>query len=163
MSIFNHQAFWWRIHESRCQTADISHTGDISFSPLDFLLWKCFVPVLSTNDSAYAKRIDINLSKIPASGLLLKAPLRVIEQHWVMSWVYLGEAGKTGASHGANAEHRRPGMRLDASDKVMSCFDFTTPLFRIFWQVVTAAYKQKGFLLGFKSLRGRGWILNTNY
>lgn len=44
-------------------------------------------------------------------------------------------------------------MRLDASDKPMSCFDFTTPLFRLFWQVVTAVCKQKGFLLGFKSLK----------
>lgn len=43
-----------------------------------------------------------------------------------------------------NAEHRRPGVGLDASDKVTSCFDFTTLLFGILWQVVTAAYKQTG-------------------
>lgn len=43
-----------------------------------------------------------------------------------------------------NAEHRRPGVGLDASDKVTSCFDFTTLLFGILWQVVTAACKQTG-------------------
>lgn len=43
-----------------------------------------------------------------------------------------------------NAEHRRPGVGLDASDKVTSCFDFTTLLLWILWQVVTAACKQTG-------------------
>lgn len=69
--------------------------------PLNFPLWKRFVPVLSANGSAYAKWIDRKLSKLPASGLLLKTALRVTEQQWVLSWEYLGEAGETGASLGA--------------------------------------------------------------
>lgn len=43
-----------------------------------------------------------------------------------------------------NEKCHGPGVGLDTSDEVTSCFDFTTRLFGALWQVVTAAGKQTG-------------------
>lgn len=100
-----------------------------------------------------------NLSQLPASGLPLKDVfkgngtaaadvLRVFRGSWgdrCFPWCKMQNM-------------RDLKSRLDASDEVRSCFDFSPVLFWIRWQVLTAACKQKDFQISEK----QRWVLNAN-